>query len=119
MMGMHETLEKHTNIPIHSLRYMFINLEKCALNPFHCRMAISPNEKSMVFAMGKGGIRRVDLDNSGKVPKFTEISGLTPKQCIKTLPVISHIIWLIVLLTSSCVKRPSSCTDVLVLSLNI
>ncbi len=40
-----------------------------------CRLALSPGAKSLVFAMGKGGIQRLDLDARGKTPKFTEITG--------------------------------------------
>lgn len=56
------------------------------------RLAISPNEKSIVFIMGKGGIKRLDLDAKGKTPKFTEMTGRgymhAPLQeaCALTLP---------------------------------
>ncbi|KAL6759799.1 regulator of COP-II vesicle coat [Haematococcus lacustris] len=39
------------------------------------RMAITPNMKSMVVAMGLGGIRRLELDTRGKIPKLSEVSG--------------------------------------------
>ncbi|GFH11988.1 WD_REPEATS_REGION domain-containing protein [Haematococcus lacustris] len=35
------------------------------------RMAITPNMKSMVVAMGLGGIRRLELDTRGKIPKLS------------------------------------------------
>jgi hypothetical protein len=38
-------------------------------------MAISPNGKNMVLAMGQGGIKRLDLDLRGKIPKITDITG--------------------------------------------
>ena len=39
------------------------------------RMAAAPSGKCLVFAMGKGGIKRLDLDARGKVPKLNEVSG--------------------------------------------
>eukprot|EP00955_Chlamydomonas_euryale_P043037 352476-Chlamydomonas_euryale.AAC.17 len=38
------------------------------------RLALSPNGKSVVFAMSDG-IRRVDQDTKGRTPKFNEVSG--------------------------------------------
>ncbi|KAG1651597.1 hypothetical protein FOA52_006949 [Chlamydomonas sp. UWO 241] len=38
------------------------------------RMALSPNGKSIVFAMSEG-IKRLDQDTKGRVPKFFEIQG--------------------------------------------
>ncbi|GFR41225.1 hypothetical protein Agub_g1898, partial [Astrephomene gubernaculifera] len=39
------------------------------------RLAVSPGAKSIVFAMGKGGIKRLDVDTRGAVLRFTELSG--------------------------------------------
>lgn len=38
-------------------------------------MVLAPNGKSLVLVMSKGGIKRLDLDTKGKVPKVTEVSG--------------------------------------------
>ncbi|KXZ56644.1 hypothetical protein GPECTOR_1g580 [Gonium pectorale] len=39
------------------------------------RLAVTPSGKSIVFAMGNGGIRRLDLDTRGKMPRFSEVTG--------------------------------------------
>eukprot|EP00798_Chlamydomonas_sp_ICE-L_P008313 gene8313-1588_t len=39
------------------------------------KMVMTPNGKSIVFAMTKGGIVRLDLDLKQKVPKIVEMSG--------------------------------------------
>ncbi|GAX77727.1 hypothetical protein CEUSTIGMA_g5170.t1 [Chlamydomonas eustigma] len=39
------------------------------------RLNMLPSNKSIVFAMGQGGIKRLDIDAQGRVPKFTEITG--------------------------------------------
>lgn len=36
---------------------------------------MAPGGKSIVFAMGSGGIKRLDVDTRGKVPRVTEVSG--------------------------------------------
>lgn len=38
-------------------------------------MVLTPNGKSLVCVMSKGGIRRLELDMRGKVPKVSEVSG--------------------------------------------
>ena len=38
-------------------------------------MALTPNGKSLVFAMGQGGIRRLDQDTKGRFPKFVSMTG--------------------------------------------
>lgn len=39
-----------------------------------CRMVLTPNGKSLVCVMSKG-IRRLELDTRGKVPKVAEVTG--------------------------------------------
>mgnify|MGYP001806927565 CR=1 FL=1 len=41
----------------------------------HCRLAIAPGGRSIVFGVGDAGLRRLDLDTRGRVPKFTEVTG--------------------------------------------
>ncbi|KAG2499356.1 hypothetical protein HYH03_002931 [Edaphochlamys debaryana] len=46
------------------------------------RLIVSPDAKSIVFAMGKGGIQRLDMDvGKGKPPKFTEVTGAIADRC--------------------------------------
>ncbi|PNW85068.1 hypothetical protein CHLRE_03g170350v5 [Chlamydomonas reinhardtii] len=39
------------------------------------RLAIAPGGRSIVFGVGDAGLRRLDLDTRGRVPKFTEVTG--------------------------------------------
>ncbi|KAG2442838.1 hypothetical protein HXX76_002917 [Chlamydomonas incerta] len=39
------------------------------------RLTIAPGGRSIVFGVGDAGLRRLDLDARGRVPRFTEITG--------------------------------------------
>lgn len=36
---------------------------------------MAPGGKSLLFGMGEGGIKRLDVELRGKVPRFLEITG--------------------------------------------
>ncbi|EFJ42984.1 hypothetical protein VOLCADRAFT_96936 [Volvox carteri f. nagariensis] len=54
--------------------------------PMLARMAMTPDGKSILFAIGNGGIQRLDVDTRANVPRITEITGKEGKRCTRQTP---------------------------------
>ncbi|KAG2450044.1 hypothetical protein HYH02_000148 [Chlamydomonas schloesseri] len=46
------------------------------------RLAVAPGSRSIVFGVGDAGLRRLDLDARGRVPKFTEVTGALAEKLV-------------------------------------